>query len=240
MELTDQTVGSFFMAVRHTQKEYILNWFKENTIKYNVKEYCISWEIALGKHKQTDGEHFHILLYAQENIKKITTNIQKHFKLKYNLIGQAKNGDGRQYGVVKKEIRSPNTLLSYIVKDNNYYCSNGLKDNLTSLPKWEERPESEKQDWFFTLQTELEERNYKLITINEHFNDKKQKFHHTITTPKTSRTDICELILEIYIEKNLKPPTKAQMDSFIKYHQLHYLKIPKPEFIAIWYYHDNY
>ena len=231
MELTKENSSSFHLCILHKEYNYIKNWFKDNSEHYNVEEYVVSLEIAQNKHKLTNGEHFHIYIYApsSKNIKKTATNIQKHFVEKYKLRGRAKDGVGRQYGALN--LRDPDTMLMYCIKDNNELniITKGLKDKSLTLDKWEDKKEDTK-DWFFQLQEILAERNrYTLIEYET---------HHTTQYPKTSRTEICELILTIYLEKTMKPPTKSQMDAFIKYHQLHQLKLTTYEMTKTWYYDD--
>lgn len=234
MELTSENTQSFFLALKHNNYIYLEKWFKENSLKYSVEEYVVSLETAPNKHKLTQGEHFHIFIYAptSKNIKKTATNIQNHFVRKFNLRGKAGDGNGRQYGVNSK-LRSPDTMLAYCIKDNHELniLTKGLKEYSLSLDEWEDKKEDTK-DWFFQLQDILAERN---------------QFAHvhgdnavSLQYPKNTREEICQLILTIYLEKTLKPPTKAQMDSFIKYHQLHHLKIEPYQMCKIWYYHDSW
>ena len=233
MELSKENSSSFHLCILHKEYNYIKKWFKDNSEHYNVEEYVVSLEIAQNKHKQTNGEHFHIFIYApsSKNIKKTATNIQKHFVEKYKLRGKAKDGIGRQYGACT--LRDPDTMLMYCIKDNNELniITKGLKEKSLSLSEWEDRKEDTK-DWFFQLQEILADRNR--FAIIEYDN------YHTTSYPKTARTEICELILQIYLEKTMKPPTKSQMDAFIKYHQLHHLKLTTLELTKTWYYDDQY
>jgi len=248
--LTEANTHGFYFGIEHTKYKLIEKWFKDNSHKYSVEEYAITWETASdGKHKLTAGQHFHALIYSTtvNNIVTTSNNMKKKLKLdlekelNVKFLGKSQNGNARQYGIAStKQLRNPDNYLKYILKDKhiNNILTKGLKDYSTNLSEWKEPEKDDKNEWFFELQKLLEDLNQ--LTINEHFSDRKQQFNHTLYIPKTSRTDIASLILEIYLEKKLRPPTKSQMDAFVKYHQLHHLKISKTEFINTWYYSDNF
>lgn len=87
-------------------------------IEHDVVEFVIAHEISLNKHKETDGHHYHFVIYATDQ--KYKTFI-KWFKDNYNpnLRGRAKNGKPRQYGKVQ-EIRDEFKMLAYTIKDGHY------------------------------------------------------------------------------------------------------------------------
>lgn len=86
--------------------------------------------LALEKDKQ-NREHIHgILIGPKVHVEKQYNKIQRHFRDKWNLKGQAQKGGLKEYGRIRS-IRDKNKCLSYTVKDNNVYTSDSWDIDLT-------------------------------------------------------------------------------------------------------------
>ena len=84
--------------------------------------YIVAKEVANdGKHKETQGEHFHIA--AQMSDKQYDSFRNTILKKKYNLRGKATKGLPRQYGVVR-DVRNETKFLAYTCKDKNIIFRN--------------------------------------------------------------------------------------------------------------------
>lgn len=84
--------------------------------------YIVAKEVANdGKHKETEGQHFHIA--AEMNDKQYDSFRNTILKNKYNLRGKACKGLPRQYGVVK-DVRNETKFLAYTCKDKNIIYRN--------------------------------------------------------------------------------------------------------------------
>lgn len=131
----DRKWTSWFLAIKHDQKEQVMKIFKEYLEEY-VGKYLISMEVSEDSHKETDGEHYH---FVAEISPKTYHRITKRFKDKYHLKGQSRNGIGRQYGIVK-DIKDIDRLIAYCMKDGQYetnFNEEELKkyENISFKPK---------------------------------------------------------------------------------------------------------
>ncbi len=139
----DRKWTAWFMAIKHEKKEEVLKIWNEYLGEY-VGKYLISTEVAEDKHKETDGEHYH---FVAEISPKTYHKVTKRYKDKYNLKGQAKNGIGRQYGIVK-EIKDIDRLIAYCMKDGQYetnFNEEELKkyENISFKPKYKQKDKNE-------------------------------------------------------------------------------------------------
>lgn len=97
-------------AVYHSEKEYIKDQLIRHTLPGGY--YLLSQEVAKDSHKETNGEHFHVMAQmTNEAYGLMSMNIKR----KYNLRGKAVEGKPRQYGkvAVKKLLEA----ISYTGKD---------------------------------------------------------------------------------------------------------------------------
>jgi len=117
----------FFMAaIKHSEKDNLINYIE----KYMDIDggYLIALETSQTSHIDTSGEHFHFAVdMNKENYDKFRkTVLVNHYKLR----GQAKNGQARQYGVIKN-VRDETKFLTYMCKEKNlnniYYKKKDLK-----------------------------------------------------------------------------------------------------------------
>lgn len=104
---------SFFCAVKHMWFDYLETTLQE----YDIGYYLIGAENAEGKHKKSEGDHFHFM--AQMYPKDYNSFAKRVFIDKFKLSGRAKNGEGRQYGKVKN-IEDEFKMKAYTVKDGNF------------------------------------------------------------------------------------------------------------------------
>ena len=103
--------------------------------------YIVAKEVANdGKHKETQGQHFHIA--ADMTDKQYDSFRNTILKNKYQLRGKASKGLPRQYGVVKN-VRNETRFLSYTCKDKNIIFRNidlkTIKDYISKSFKKEEK-----------------------------------------------------------------------------------------------------
>jgi len=104
-------IGCYF-AVRHSEYEYV----KDKVMIHCTGQYILSKEIAPLVHKQTAGEHIHVLAeMTAAGYHKLCKNI----KDKYKLQGRAKDGNAKQYGRTEK-IRDLKRYKAYCIKDGDY------------------------------------------------------------------------------------------------------------------------
>lgn len=111
----------FFLAIPHSERDSLWEY---------LQNYChpdarivMSWETTKWSHKETNGEHFHIAIDMSDNQYQA---FKKTIILKqYKLCGRAKDGVGRQYGLIdEKKVRDETKFLTYTVKSNNYASRN--------------------------------------------------------------------------------------------------------------------
>lgn len=247
MELTKFNTHGFYFGLEHKYNIYIENWFKENMIKYNVEEYAITWEIASdGTHLLTAGQHFHVVIYSTTAncIIKTSDNIKKKLKLHLEqkldikFLGKSGQGNARQYGVASKDkLKNPTNYLIYCLKDKNElnFITPKLNELAKTLPEWKEQPKEDKMEWFYELQKLLQETS---LNFKEHDKAHVWQADDNIfrTTLDTFRLKVATEIIKIYKKKCMKPPTRSQMDAFVKYHMLNHQSIPTGQFIDMWYY----
>lgn len=98
-------------AIKHSEEGYL----REQIMAHKKPEghYMVSKETAVGSHKATDGEHFHVLVQMSDDA---YHNMSTNIKRKYKLCGKAKDGEPRQYGKMNK-IKCIMDAISYTGKD---------------------------------------------------------------------------------------------------------------------------
>lgn len=104
----------FFCALAHSEIDNFIN-FLTKYIDVSGR-YLIGMETSKDTHPQTQGQHLHVCadLSQKQYDSFRKTILVKH----YGLQGQARDGNPRQYGVVKK-VRDETKMLQYSVKDQN-------------------------------------------------------------------------------------------------------------------------
>lgn len=153
-----QWIACYF-AVFHSEKDYV----KEKVLHHVVGDYIISKEICQ-THKQTRGQHFHVVAQMTDSS---YHKLCKNMKDKYKLQGRCKDGEPKQYGKVNK-IRDIDRMLAYSLKDGDYE-TNIEPEKIEELKKisfvketkeMNQRQETKKKNnWTENLVTELIEKN---------------------------------------------------------------------------------
>lgn len=237
---SDRIIG-FYIAVKFTEKDYLIHRLTKFKESGDILRWLITQEVCKKSHHTSDGQHFHFLVEFNHDNKKKHIIIYNKFMRgiidTYKLQGQAKNGIGKQYGKIKDEVKTYLGYVSYIVKDGIWegddltYWGDIIENQIT---KWEKCDEDAGKAWFKELMKLIEKEALLAIVENEH--------GHEIIPVTTDKIGICKIIITIYKSKQLKPPTKAQMDAFIKYYQLHHTNNNLDSFISDWYYinRDSY
>lgn len=112
----DYVPTAFFFAVKHEHADFL----HDTLHKYDIGKYIMAAEVAKdGKHKETDGEHFHFYVHMlPKDYDSYAKRIITKFKLKAGRNHIVKGGTGRQYGKVK-EIENHERMQIYTVKDKN-------------------------------------------------------------------------------------------------------------------------
>ncbi len=120
----------FFLALPHSYKDQL--WEYLNNYLHPDARLVMAWETSQFAHKESNGEHFHIACDMSDNTYEAfkKTIIIKQFKLK----GQARDGIGRQYGLIsEKKVRDETKFLTYTLKNNNYIFRNFELEDLQNL-----------------------------------------------------------------------------------------------------------
>lgn len=120
----------FFLVIKHSEKDSIWEYL-QNYLHPDARV-ILAWETSPSAHKETEGEHFHIAADMSDNTYEAfkKTIILKQYKLR----GQARDGIGRQYGLIsEKKLRDETKFMSYTIKNNNYYSKNIDLETLQQL-----------------------------------------------------------------------------------------------------------
>ena len=127
-------------GIAECQFDYILDKVKHH-VGNNL--YLVSKEISKSSHKETDGQHVHVLA---QMTKQSYESLNKNIKDKFKLRGRPKDGNPKQYGKVK-EIRDVDKMAAYILKDGNYVTNipQEIKEKLIemSYQKEDDSPSAE-------------------------------------------------------------------------------------------------
>ncbi|AXH77737.1 MAG: putative replicase [Cressdnaviricota sp.] len=119
------TPCAFFIAIRYSSEEYpqfqqFLQYLKKISDENKVGKTTIGCETSKVSHAETNGEHIHIYTHMLE--KTYHTLTQTLFK-KWGLRGRAQPGLPRQYGKIKKKIRSIEKIYAYTIKQRICYSN---------------------------------------------------------------------------------------------------------------------
>lgn len=106
---------TFYLAMRHARADEVYKHIDDYCT--SETKYVISTEKCKNTHKETYGEHFHVVIeWDDKHYTKFKRDvITKLWKLK----GQAKDGVGRQYG--KENVGDEDAMISYILKDQDWF-----------------------------------------------------------------------------------------------------------------------
>ena len=197
-------VNSFYLAIKHNHEDYL----KEYINKFLAKTLTVSFilytkETSYTTHKESDGQHFHFLvLHKGDNDilnKKTTNSLMRHYVNKYQLAGNSNGTRVRQYGLIKKSIKSVVNIIRYVMKDTVAPTIIPHNDNIISiilsLPKWEK---NENQDNITFFNQVLEEvKRQPLEKLNNQYS-------------------LIQLILKQYDLAEKHPPVKATIQKYLR------------------------
>lgn len=114
---------SFYLAIRHSLFD------PSCVIQHMPHEYLITYEISATSHKETGGQHVHVLFRGSDVLYRKVIHL---IKQRYNLQGVAKNGVPRQYGKVR-DLRDPFRMAAYLVKQSGQTYTNLPEKTLSLL-----------------------------------------------------------------------------------------------------------
>ena len=177
-----------------------------------------------------EQQHFHgIIMCTRHDYDKI----QRHFREKWKLCGQATKGKTRQYGRIRN-IRDRNKVLTYTVKDRNVYTSETWDINLN--PYIEASFKKIKNNG---SQKDLREKQLKDYLIS---NSVKQL--HKISTKYvklmdddefSSYQEICEQICRIYQKYNFDFPTLKTINKLLVRYGIMNIKEAIDDHLSRWF-----
>lgn len=102
---------TFYLVMRHTMADDVKTAIEQYTT--STTKFLITAEKCKNSHRETDGEHFHIVIDWDE---KTYNKFKRDMITKiWNLKGQARDGIGRQYG--KEKVESEEDMITYVLKD---------------------------------------------------------------------------------------------------------------------------
>lgn len=113
-ELMTKQASMFFCALEHKHAEEL---HKELLHYIGDSYYMMASEISNVSHKETNGEHFHFIVFDFDESKYCSFR-QKVFRTMFKLRGRAEAGLPRQYGM-EKEIKKLHLACTYTVKEGN-------------------------------------------------------------------------------------------------------------------------
>lgn len=176
----------------------------QERLQKTIEKYCKDQEntkYLLAKEKDLqDREHFHgIIICADEDYDKI----QRHFREKWKLKGQASKGKLKQYGRIRS-VRNKAKCLAYTIKDDKIYTSKTWDIDLEKYKdisfrkkdptKYKELRQKELKDYLLSLTVVIETQNIRDMS-NCEFNNYEQicrevcriynKYHYDFPTLKT-------------------------------------------------------
>lgn len=227
LELENPVMCMF--AIHH--KHY--DTFKQIFFTYKVGRYIISKEISKTAHKQTDGEHFHLLF---EDINNQYHNFSKTVKEKFNLNGLARNGMPKQYGK-EKVIRDLERSVIYTLKDGlyestiekdvlEYYFEQSFKKKEKIVKELNEHLEELfKDDELEELDLTLtKNKNFQGSVYTVYINKLKQEIilYHVVTGNTLGSRNIIDGYIRYYLThtKNLSISQKCSILSYFLYNHI--------------------
>lgn len=116
---------SFYFAIPHSYQSQVLKTLEPLFNSY----YLITQEVSTTSHKDTSGEHYHVMFIGNDiQYRKCITNLKKF----YSLSGQARDGHARQYGKVR-DLRDPFRMGAYILKQSMFQHTNFPSEIISRL-----------------------------------------------------------------------------------------------------------
>lgn len=191
---------SFYLTILHEESQNVRDYIHKRSLVYNIQGYIIARETSLTTHKETNGQHFHIVLFhfSDNEVlnRKQSNSIMRHFVNQYALAGTSNGDKVRQYGLIKKSIRQADKIIAYVAKEGNLIVYPGeLLQVIDALPQWVKDEEKTTQSFMNNIINEV-----KRQPEGELFNDYL----------------IIKFILDYYRKEGKHPPPRSVMDKFLK------------------------
>lgn len=194
---------AFMCACYHINYNYLEDTLKE----YNIGLYLMAAETTSDSHKETNGEHFHFLVQMSD------TDYHKYakrcFKDKLKLRGQARDGNPRQYGKVKK-IEDIERMAAYTIKQGN------IRTNMT-----ESQLETYKKITFTTKdEMAYEDELYEYLSHTAIHDN-----HSPYVGQKLTSYNGIALYVVKFVRKHKKKIyfNRNKLDKYVRYYQTYYL-----------------
>lgn len=174
-----------------------------------IEQYCTDasgtkYLLAAEKDSQ-DREHFHgIIICTDEDYDKI----QRHFREKWKLKGQAQKGKLKQYGRIRN-IRDKAKCLAYTIKDKNVYTSDTWDIDLT------EYEEKSFQKIDPTKYKQLRDKQLKDYLLKYNVVIKTQNIRDMEDSEFSSYSTICRDICRIYNKYHYDFPTLKTINKLL-------------------------
>lgn len=191
---------AFMCAAHHVNYDYL----EQTLLEYPIGLYLMAAETTKDSHKETDGQHFHFLVQMSDaDYHKYS---KRCFKDKLKLRGQARDGNPRQYGRVKK-IEDLTRMAAYTIKQGN------IRTNMT-----EAQLNSYKAVTFVAKeQMSFEEELYEYLEQNSISAHNGSKIVGYIQIAIQVMDFVRGYKTKQYINRN-------KLDKYVRYYQTHYLK----------------
>lgn len=197
-------VNSFYLAIKHDNEDYL----KEYINKFLSKSLTVSFilytkETSMTTHKESQGQHFHFLVLhkgdTEQLNKKITNSLMRHYVNKYNLAGTSNGTRVRQYGLIKRSIKSVANIIRYVMKDTQTPTiiphNDDIMNTVLSLPKWEKQDNNDSINFFNETLEEIKRQSPEIL--NNHYS-------------------LIQFILKQYDLANKHPPVKATIQKYLR------------------------
>lgn len=198
---------AFMCACHHINYDYLEQTLQE----YPIGLYLMAAETTKDSHVETNGEHFHFLVQMSDvDYHKYAKRV---FKDKFKLRGQARDGQPRQYGRVKK-IEDVTRMAAYTIKQGN------IRTNMT-----EAQLSAYKAVTFVAKeQQSFEEELYEYLSNNARQTIDTGK-DHLVGCRLTSYNSIGLYVVKfIRNHKNRISINRNKIEKYIRTYQMYYLK----------------
>jgi len=200
---------TFFFAIAHSEADYL----RETMKSYDIGHYLMTMETKDGSHAATKGQHFHFVVQMSPEI---YHKFSKRVITKYKLVGQARNGVGRQYGKTLDPIRNLEKLKQYVVKEGNLtnihtdLCKEEIAILIEKSYKKEEAKSTETELLIYLGKVPLS----KWISVQEHYlHESLDILYHNCAVNYDSLT---MAVIQFHLEKDKRVPPPSSIKCIVK------------------------
>lgn len=182
----------------------------ESRLQKGLKEgalYVMSHEVAPNSHHRFEGSHYHFFAQIED---KEYHSFAKWMKDRYNLVGKAKDGNSREYGIVKA-IKDQEKAIQYILKDGNFK-SNMNSNLIKKLYEQAFKKETTEKDFIDDLFKFIENQiliKYGKDPTQTHLKNSVDIEYCKLTYCSITKQDVICAIIKYYREHNIKTLTRA-------------------------------